>query len=161
MVGIMAACRQIWCWKINLEFYIWIHVKRERQRQRQRDTMCMNGSFETQSDRLSSTRPHLLILTNSSTPWWPSIQIYESLRIILIQNTTGINIKQGYCMAMADQDEKTKTPQILACLNTDKICLSYNIRAPYSCLLLAPLLLSFPLKFPYWRICFCSWSFPF
>ena len=44
-----------------------------------------------EGDALPPARPYLLILvilSNSSTSWWPSIHIYEPMRTIFIQTTT-------------------------------------------------------------------------
>lgn len=47
--------------------------------------------MKTSSDRLPWTRPHLSIISNSDPPWWPNIQTYELLRLILIQTTTTLD----------------------------------------------------------------------
>jgi len=71
--------------------------KREREREREHKPWPDVGlsnlkaypQWHTSSDKATPTppTPYLPILSNSSTPWWLSIQIYEPMGDILIHTT--------------------------------------------------------------------------
>jgi hypothetical protein len=62
---------------------------------RKRETMGLEWTFWNL--KVLFKRPDLLILPNSATPWWLSIQIYEPIRAILIQATI-------YVLSMSSQE---------------------------------------------------------
>ena len=74
------------------ESYILTH------RQRERLGLGIETSKPTPSDILPSTRPYLsiiLILSNSVTPWWLCLQIYDPIGPILTQTTTTVFLKKN------------------------------------------------------------------
>jgi hypothetical protein len=89
IVGSMTAYRQTWCWRRSWELYIWITLQAAG-----REPLGLAWFFETSNltpnNTLPPTKPHLLILSNSVTPWCASVQIYELMGEggIPIQTTT-------------------------------------------------------------------------
>lgn len=87
VVRSMVAFRHTWCWRSSWELYIWIH---RQQEERERHWGFRNPISHLQlhffhKTTPTPTRPRLLILSNSATPWRLSIQIYEPMWVILIQ----------------------------------------------------------------------------
>ena len=87
----MVAHKQTWCWRNSWELYTDLLAKREM--------LGLAWAFKTSKKvhpTLPPTRPHLLILSNSATLWWPSICIYEPMGDILTQATTNTYLTHDY-----------------------------------------------------------------
>ena len=75
---------------MDLEQWLRAHILKENHRQREHTGkgMGFETSNPTPSDTPPPTRPHLLILPNSSTNWGSSIKACEyGVQVILIQIT--------------------------------------------------------------------------
>ena len=87
----MVAHKKKWCWRNSWELYTDLLAKREM--------LGLAWAFKTSKKvhpTLPPTRPHLPILSNSATLWWPSICIYEPMGDILTQATTNTYLTHDY-----------------------------------------------------------------
>lgn len=71
------------------EFYIWSHGEAGRKRQWVW-LRLLKSSKPTYRNTVPPTRAQPLIFSDSATPRWPSIQIYETMKAFIIQITTAI-----------------------------------------------------------------------
>lgn len=83
--------RQTRCWKRSQEFCIWTSRQQE-----ERVTLGLAWASETSKLIPRDTLPPIRSPPNTATPSWPSLQIYESIRPILIQITTWNILDQDY-----------------------------------------------------------------
>lgn len=87
MVGSIEAHRQIKCWRRSWVLYSDPQAGGREPTGRLDLVWTFETSKPTHSNTLTPTRPHHLILSNCSIPWWQRIQIYEPMGAILIQIT--------------------------------------------------------------------------
>jgi hypothetical protein len=99
LVGSMAAGRQERSWSSSWEFTFWSISRKQR--------LVLAWVFETSnptpSDKPPSTRAHLLIPPKQSINWKANIQIYESVKAILFQTTTPVELRKS-CIKRKHQE---------------------------------------------------------
>ena len=73
-----------WSWSSSRESHsvsqAHTHTEGSRERERERETepgMVFETPRHTHNTTLPPTKPYLLILWKSATPWWLSMQVYE------------------------------------------------------------------------------------